>query len=156
MDVALAVQDFPTELVVGDAAFVSVILQCPAADPELGRDLFISQVAFTAESDVSKSGISQRALNRIKRLAAFSNPLFYKTQAMRMSTFGIPRIIYSLDETADYMGIPRGCRNTLVVLLESAGVSYLFEDKRNDGKQIDVNFTGTLREEQLSAADALL
>ncbi len=73
-----------------------------------------------------------------------------------MSTFGIPRIIYSLDETADYMGIPRGCRNSLVALLESAGVGYLFEDKRNDGKQIDVNFTGTLREEQLSAADALL
>jgi hypothetical protein len=47
---------------------------------------------------IPKIGVSQRALNRIKRLAAFSNPLFYKTQAMRMSTYGIPRIIYSLDE----------------------------------------------------------
>jgi superfamily II DNA or RNA helicase len=42
---------------------------------------------------IPKRDISQRALNRIKRLAAFSNPHFYKTQKMRMSTFGILRII---------------------------------------------------------------
>jgi hypothetical protein len=38
---------------------------------------------------IPKKNVSQLALNRIKRLAAFSNPLFYKTQKMRMSTFGI-------------------------------------------------------------------
>ncbi len=105
---------------------------------------------------VSKAGVSQRALNRIKRLAAFSNPLFYKTQAMRMSTFSISRIIYSLDETAEYIGIPRGCRSSLVQLLENSGAGYLFEDKRSDERRIDVNFNGTLRPEQQSAADALL
>jgi hypothetical protein len=35
---------------------------------------------------IPKRDVSQRALNRIKRLAAFSNPQFYKTQKMRMST----------------------------------------------------------------------
>ena len=105
---------------------------------------------------IPKENVSQRALNRIKRLAAFSNPQFYKTQRMRMSTFGIPRIIYSLDETADYLGIPRGCRSSLIQLLENSNVDYLFEDKRNIGKAIDVSFTGTLREEQQSATNALL
>ena len=105
---------------------------------------------------ITKNGVSQRALNRIKRLAAFSNPQFYKTQNMRMSTFGIPRIIYSLDETAEYMGLPRGCRTSLIRLLDESGVHYLFEDKRNKGKVINVNFTGILRDEQQSAADALL
>ena len=33
---------------------------------------------------VDKSGISQKALNKIKRLAAFRNPDFYKSQAMRL------------------------------------------------------------------------
>ena len=33
---------------------------------------------------VPKAGISQRALNHLKRLAAFKNPEFYKAQAMRI------------------------------------------------------------------------
>ncbi|MDL2320037.1 DEAD/DEAH box helicase family protein [Alistipes sp. OttesenSCG-928-B03] len=105
---------------------------------------------------IPKEGISQRALNRIKRLAAFQNPLFYKTQKMRMSTYGIPRIISSLDETDKYIGIPRGCHQALSNLLESSGIKYSFEDKRNSGRQIKVDFTGTLREEQQLAANALL
>ncbi|GHT14941.1 hypothetical protein FACS189426_22060 [Bacteroidia bacterium] len=105
---------------------------------------------------ILKKDISQRALNRIKRLAAFSNPQFYKTQKMRMSTYDIPRIIYSLDETAEYMGIPRGCKFSVIDLLENAHVNYLFDDKRNQGKAINVSFTGTLREEQQSAANVLL
>jgi len=105
---------------------------------------------------VPKKGVSQRALNRIKRLAAFSNPQFYKTQKMRMSTYGIPRIIYSLEETDDYIGIPRGCRLSLAHLLNEFNINYIFEDKRNYGHEINVVFTGTLREEQRLAADTLL
>ena len=105
---------------------------------------------------IPKKDVSQRALNRIKRLAAFSNPQFYKTQKMRMSTYGIPRIIYSLDETKKYMGIPRGCRQSLIHLFEDSNINYLFDDKRNKGKSINVNFKGILREEQQSAANALL
>jgi len=105
---------------------------------------------------IPKEGISARALNRIKRLAAFQNPQFYKTQRMRMSTYGIPRIISSLDETADYVGLPRGCKPALAELLTQAGVSVKFEDKRNAGTSIPVRFTGVLREEQQLAANALL
>jgi len=105
---------------------------------------------------IPKKEVSQRALNRIKRLAAFSNPLFYKAQKMRMSTYGIPRIIYSLDETDEYMGIPRGCKQSLIHLLDDSNTNYIFEDKRNKGKKIKVKFKGELRDEQQSAASALL
>lgn len=105
---------------------------------------------------IPKEGISPRALNRMKRLAAFQNPQFYKTQRMRMSTYGIPRIIYSLDETDEYVGIPRGCRDALIHLLDESDVEYAFEDKRNNGRSINVCFRGTLREEQQLAADTLL
>jgi superfamily II DNA or RNA helicase len=105
---------------------------------------------------IPKLNISQRALNSIKRLAAFSNPQFYKTQKMRLSTFGVPQIIYSLDETAEYMGIPRGCRSSLISLLNDSKVDYTIEDKRNRGRPIDVSFKGTLHEEQQLAAETLL
>ncbi|MDR0895808.1 MAG: DEAD/DEAH box helicase family protein, partial [Prevotellaceae bacterium] len=105
---------------------------------------------------IPKQGITQRALNRIKRLAAFQNPLFYKTQKMRMSTYGIPRIIYSLEETDEYIGIPRGCQISLCQLLNEAQASYLFEDKRNTGRDIQVEFMGTLQAEQQESVDALL
>ncbi len=51
---------------------------------------------------VLKTGISQRGLNHLKRLAAFKNPEFYKAQAMRMPTYGKPRIICCAEETAEY------------------------------------------------------
>lgn len=105
---------------------------------------------------ISKDEISPRALNRIKRLAAFPNPLFYKTQKMRMSTYGIPRIIYSLEETDKYIGIPRGCYSSLIHLLESSNIEYLLDNKRNKGKQINVDFKGLLRDEQQFAKEALL
>ena len=40
---------------------------------------------------INKNGISQSALNKIKRLAAFKNPDFYKSQAMRLPIYNKPR-----------------------------------------------------------------
>ena len=45
---------------------------------------------------VHKSGLSSAQVNIIRRLAAFQNPEFYKAQAMRLSTYGKPRIFYNL------------------------------------------------------------
>jgi hypothetical protein len=42
---------------------------------------------------VEKDGIPSPLLNRIKRLAAFQNPEFYKRQSMRLSTAMTPRVI---------------------------------------------------------------
>jgi len=42
---------------------------------------------------VEKEGLPSAMLNRLHRLAAFQNPEFYRAQAMRLSTFGKPRVI---------------------------------------------------------------
>jgi len=105
---------------------------------------------------IEKAGISARALNRIKRLGAFSNPDFYKAQAMRLTVYGKPRIIDTTEETAEWLSIPRGCEDGLVRLLEAAGVPYCMNDKRNHGSPVDIEFAGVLREEQELAAEALL
>ncbi len=63
---------------------------------------------------VPKTDISQRALNQLKRLASFKNPMFYRQQAMRLSIYGHPRVISCADETKEYLCLPRGCENDLI------------------------------------------
>lgn len=105
---------------------------------------------------IGKSGISQRALNTLKRLAAFKNPEFYRAQAMRMSTYGKPRIISCAEETPEYLCLPRGCEMDLATLLTEAGVEVEWSDKTHPGRRIEVAFTGVLREDQELAAETML
>jgi hypothetical protein len=42
---------------------------------------------------ITKDGLPERLIDRLSRLAAFQNPEFYRAQALRLSTFGKPRII---------------------------------------------------------------
>ena len=105
---------------------------------------------------IAKSGISQRSLNALKRLAAFKNPEFYRAQAMRMSTYGKPRIITCAEETQEYICLPRGCETDLETLLGEAGVEIEWSDRTFQGRSIKVAFTGTLREDQDLAAEAML
>jgi hypothetical protein len=58
---------------------------------------------------IPKTGISQRALNRLKRFASFKNPMFFKNQAMRLPTRGLPPVISCADVTSEYLCLPRGC-----------------------------------------------
>lgn len=102
---------------------------------------------------IKKKGLSQKALNKIKRLAAFKNPDFYKSQAMRLPVYNKPRVIDTSEETAQYLCIPRGCKDNLTGLIPST-INY--EDKRNSGNPINLRFNGKLREEQQLAADEML
>lgn len=105
---------------------------------------------------ISKAGFSQRALNGLKRLAAFRNPEFYKAQAMRMPTFNKPRVISCADETHEYLCVPIGCETDVVNLLNEFDVDVEWMDKRNPGRPINVDFVGQLREEQQSAIHAMM
>jgi hypothetical protein len=105
---------------------------------------------------IPKTGFSQRALNHIKRLAAFKNPEFYKAQALRMPTFNKPRIISCADETTDYLCLPRGCEGDIDALSAKFNQEVYWIDKTNAGRAIDVEFKGTLRDQQPLALAKLL
>lgn len=105
---------------------------------------------------IEKQGFSQAALNSLKRLAAFPNPEFRAKQAMRLPVYGIPRVLDCGYEDNDYIGIPRGCQDTVIELLEQYGVATILDDRRCAGRSIDVSFSGELRTEQEPAAQALL
>lgn len=105
---------------------------------------------------IEKEGFSNKALNSIKRMAAFKNPEFYKAQAMRLPTFNKPRVISLSDETEKYLCLPRGCENDIYKFLIDNKVYVSMKDKRNIGKAINVNFNGELRNEQTLAAESML
>jgi len=59
---------------------------------------------------VAKADLTPSFRNRLIYLAAFQNPEFYRAQAMRLSTFGKPRIISCCEDYPQHLGLPRGCR----------------------------------------------
>ncbi|MDR3344988.1 MAG: DEAD/DEAH box helicase family protein [Oscillospiraceae bacterium] len=105
---------------------------------------------------ICKDGISQTALNRLRRLGAFRNPEYAKAERMRLPARDFPRIIDCTREGQEYLSLPRGCEEGLQALLDSAGVQINIDDKRNFGAKIHVDFNGELRPEQLPAAKAIL
>jgi superfamily II DNA or RNA helicase len=95
-------------------------------------------------------------LNRLIRLAAFQNPDFYKAQAMRLSTFGKPRIIGCAEDFPSYIGLPRGCLDDAVELIKTHNITPERADERFGGTSINVTFKGELLPLQQEAAQQLL
>jgi len=73
---------------------------------------------------------------RLKRFASFSNPVFFKTQALRFSTNGIPRFISCARMEQGYLSLPRGCLDEAIALLTESKIAVLIDDKRTTGKKL--------------------
>jgi len=104
---------------------------------------------------VEKQELPSPLLNRIKRLAAFQNPEFYKKQNLRLSTALTPRVICCAEDFPKHLAIPRGCLGGLRELLESAGIKLNVVDERFQGTEIDVGFHGQLTSTQETAVTEL-
>jgi superfamily II DNA or RNA helicase len=105
---------------------------------------------------VEKEGLPSAMLNRMHRLAAFQNPEFYRAQAMRLSTFGKPRVIRCAEEFPKHLALPRGCFDEITALLESHKIAVDLDDQRFAGLPLDLAFTGRLHPDQKTAAEAML
>ena len=105
---------------------------------------------------VPTKDLSAGLINKIKRLAAFRNPDFYRSQAMRLPIYNKPRIICTAEMFDEYVALPRGCEDAFLDLFSGTKTNISITDKTNGGTEISVDFNGTLREEQQPAAEALL
>ena len=105
---------------------------------------------------VPRAGLPAALANRLIRIAAFQNPAFYSAQAMRLSTFGIPRVVACAELLSHHIALPRGCREPTQELLASLNVGVHWRDERNAGRAIEVRFLGALTKEQETAMTALL
>jgi superfamily II DNA or RNA helicase len=94
---------------------------------------------------------------RLKKLASFSNPKFFKAQGMRLSTNGIARFICLAELDNGYLSLPRGCLDDVQEILAELHIKVELVDKRVHGQKLQlVNFQGELRKSQQKAVDALL
>lgn len=112
-------------------------------------------VVISNQIFVDSTGLPAILRNRILRLASFSNPEFYQAQAMRLSTWGKPRILYCYELFPKHIAIPIGCHDGLNELFDHYKISLSLKEERNCGVPIDVSFSGTLSSEQAAAAQAL-
>lgn len=105
---------------------------------------------------VEKKGMPSAMLDRLIRIAAFQNPEFYRAQAMRLSTYGKPRIISCCQDFPEHLGLPRGCFDEVLGTFKFHGISADLQDERTIGQEIRVAFNAALRPDQQEAVDQAL
>lgn len=105
---------------------------------------------------VEKAGLPPALIARLQRLAAFVNPEFHRAQAVRRSTFGIPRIIGCAEDFDRHIGLPRGLCAEARALLAAHGIEVEVRDERSAGTALVAAFHGELTPLQARAAQALL
>ena len=105
---------------------------------------------------VDNTNLKAAMQNRIRRMAAISNPVFYKHQAIGTSNYDTSRWIYlGKDHLSGYIQIPRGLWDELLENIKQADIDYEMEDERQQGRKINVDFKGELRPEQDKALKEL-
>ena len=98
---------------------------------------------------VDNTNLKASIQNRIRRMAAISNPIFYKNQAIGTSNYDTSRWIYlGKDYLSGYIQIPRGLYDELLEHVNQTDINYEIEDERQQGRNINVAFHGELRPEQ--------
>lgn len=99
--------------------------------------------------------LKPRIQNQIRELAAFSNPIFYKNQAMGLSNFENARYIYFGRDENGYIRIPRGLFDQIAEMNKKAAITMMVDDKRCVGTKIKASFNGQLKDSQVSAVETL-
>ena len=105
---------------------------------------------------VPKAGLPPSLRNALIRIAAFQNPEFYKTQAMRLPVFDKPRIISCAEDHAEHIALPRGSMDEVLDLLKALKIKTKLRDERFGGTPLELAFSGTLRPDQQKAGNAML
>ena len=114
------------------------------------------QIALADGVYILRENLAPRIQNRIRELAAFQNPAFYKNQAMGLSNFANSRYIYLGRDEGEYIRIPRGLLEDVTAKCDKAGIVNHIQDERCRGNAIRVSFQGQLKESQIPAVEAML
>lgn len=106
---------------------------------------------------IDRTELPPALIAQFVRVAAFQNPEFYRAQAMRLPTFGKPRVISCAELHPRHVALPRGCLDEGIDLIKSHGAVAIVDDRREIGMALppDVSSQGELRRPQAKAFDAL-
>lgn len=103
------------------------------------------------------SELSSSLYATLKHAASTYNPEFYERQRRRQSTWNVPRIITSYDETFDdHLVLPRGLLDTATNLIDEAGSKVEISDLRVLGTGQELSIDIDLTQAQQAAVNDLL
>jgi superfamily II DNA or RNA helicase len=115
-----------------------------------------AEIVLADQLYINHTGLPPILRNRILRLASFANPEFYQAQRMRLPTWNKPHILYCYEFSPKYIGLPVGCLDGLMAILEHYNIKPILSNEQNRGKHIDIQFLGELRDEQKEAFQKLM
>lgn len=113
------------------------------------------EVVLADQVYVDRRNLPSSLVAQLVRIAAFQNPEFHRAQAMRLATYGKPRIISCAELHSRHVGLPRGCLDEAIELLKSSGAKVRVKDERHAGERLDATFLGTLHDVQAAAVAAI-
>jgi hypothetical protein len=82
---------------------------------------------------VERSELPQPLVNRLIRMAAFANPVFYKAQAMRPPVWDKLRVIGCAVNFPHHIPLPRGCLESVRALLQEQRIGWELVDQHQNG-----------------------
>lgn len=126
-------------------------------EPPIAGDLPASlDIVLGNQVYIERAALPPALVTRLVRLAAFQNPEFYASQAMRLPTFGKPRVISCAELFPQHVALPRGCLDEARGLFADLGIAVRVRDERQHGTPLGARFLGELTPEQEVAATRLL
>ena len=116
----------------------------------------ITQAVLYDALYIEKAELSKTLINKLKKLASFTNPEFYIRQNLRKSTFNIPRVVSLFDANEKYLILPRGLKEKIQNLFQINSAIFMIEDKRFIKKIEKSNLTIELQDKQKKAFSKIL
>ena len=123
---------------------------------EAGSVKGVVRIVLADRIYIDSSGMSNKTKRQLRRMATFSNKQYFQNQAMDMPNYDESRFIYLGSDEGKYIVLPRGLREEILKKFDNAGISYKIEDKRTQGRELNISFKGELRESQIPAVETML
>ena len=123
---------------------------------EAGSVKGVVRIVLADRIYIDSSGMSNKTKRQLRRMATFSNKQYFQNQAMDMPNYDESKFIYLGSDEGKYIVLPRGLREDIQKKFDNAGIRYKIEDKRTQGRELNISFKGELRESQIPAAETML
>jgi superfamily II DNA or RNA helicase len=113
----------------------------------------VRPVVITLDSTITipTDGLPSSVVAELKHSASLPNPEFFRRQAQRFSTFGVPRYVYCFEQEDNEIRVPRGLLDSVRRTLSSAGISASVKNEIAVAPTISANFRGELTTDQRTA-----
>jgi hypothetical protein len=113
------------------------------------------EVTLAARVRIPTANLPPELRDRLVRVAAFPNPVFYERGRARLSIHKTPRVIACHEHAGAELLLPRACLDDVIEEIETCGATAEVDDIRSEGAVIKASFNGALSDDQHVAVAAL-